>query len=174
MSRKHELTPEEDRRYHDTWKLLKKYRDVVWSMELSVHQLRSEFQSEYDSSIEDFLDTAYLAGADLSGTDIEQRARSIERSNKMVRLVREAVDLLRQRHKYGEAYYWVLYYTYLTPQQLDGIADIIEQLRPHIRDISRRTYFNKRQDAVEALSSILWGYSAKDSVALLDEMVPKE
>lgn len=102
MSRKHELTPEEDRRYHDTWKLLKKYRDVVWSMELSVHQLRSEFQSEYDSSIEDFLDSAYLAGADLSGTDIEQRARSIERSNKMVRLVREAVDLLRQRHKYGE------------------------------------------------------------------------
>ena len=86
----------------------------------------------------------------------------------------DSVDLLRQRHKYGEAYYWVLYYTYLTPQQLDGIADIIEQLRPHIRDISRRTYFNKRQDAVEALSSILWGYSAKDSVALLDEMVPKE
>ena len=22
--------------YHDTWKLLKKYRDVVWSLELSV------------------------------------------------------------------------------------------------------------------------------------------
>ena len=22
--------------YHDTWKLLKKYRDVVWSLELSL------------------------------------------------------------------------------------------------------------------------------------------
>lgn len=27
---------EDDPRYHDTWRLLKKYRDVVWSLELSV------------------------------------------------------------------------------------------------------------------------------------------
>ena len=168
-------TPEEDRRYHDTWKLLKKYRDVVWSMELSVHQIQGEFQIEYgSSSVEDFLDAASLAGADLSGTDIEQRARSIERSNKMINLVRSAVDLLRHRHKNGETYYWILYYTYLIPQQLDSIADIIEQLRPHIRDISRRTYFNRREDAVEALSSILWGYSAKDSIKLLNEMIPED
>ena len=25
--------------YHDTWQLLKKYRDVVWSLELSVQQV---------------------------------------------------------------------------------------------------------------------------------------
>ena len=31
MARKmHEKRPEEDNRYHDTWKLLKKYRDVTW------------------------------------------------------------------------------------------------------------------------------------------------
>ena len=30
--------------YHDTWKLLKKYRDVVWSLELSVQQVRSRFE----------------------------------------------------------------------------------------------------------------------------------
>mgnify|MGYP002508411004 CR=1 FL=1 len=29
----------EDPRYHNTWKLLKKYRDVVWSLELSVQQV---------------------------------------------------------------------------------------------------------------------------------------
>ena len=33
MARKmHEKRPEEDNRYHDTWKLLKKYRDVTWSL----------------------------------------------------------------------------------------------------------------------------------------------
>ena len=26
--------------YHDTWMLLRKYRDVVWSLELSVQQVR--------------------------------------------------------------------------------------------------------------------------------------
>ena len=29
---KFEKRPEEDTRYHDTWKLLKKYRDVIWSL----------------------------------------------------------------------------------------------------------------------------------------------
>ena len=58
----------EDPRYHDTWRLLKKYRDVVWSMELSVQQMKNQFQIEYGSSIEDFLDSIYLAGADMART----------------------------------------------------------------------------------------------------------
>ena len=32
--------------YHDTWKLLKKYRDVVWSLELSVQHVRTKFEIE--------------------------------------------------------------------------------------------------------------------------------
>ena len=40
----------EDPRYHNTWKLLRKYRDVVWSLELSVQQVRTQFQIEYDTS----------------------------------------------------------------------------------------------------------------------------
>lgn len=31
--------------YHDTWKLLKKYRDVVWSLEISVQHVRSKFEN---------------------------------------------------------------------------------------------------------------------------------
>ena len=54
----------EDPRYHNTWKLLKKYRDVVWSLELSVQQVRTQFQIEYDTSIEDFPESIYLAGAE--------------------------------------------------------------------------------------------------------------
>ena len=69
----YELDIAENPLYHDTWKLLKKYRDVVWSLELSVQQVRNRFEIEYDSSIEDFLDSVYLAGADLSGSDIEHQ-----------------------------------------------------------------------------------------------------
>ena len=100
---------QDDPRYHDTWKLLKKYRDVVWSLELSVQQLKSQFQIEYGSSIDDFLDSVYMAGADLGGTQIEDHARCIERSQKMLTLVGNAVDLLRTRHKNGEIFYWLLY-----------------------------------------------------------------
>ena len=161
-----------DPRYHDTWRLLKKYRDVVWSMELSVQQLKKEFEFEYGSNIDDFLESVYVAGADLSGTQIESHARCIERSNQMLKLINSAVELLRTRHKSGETYYWLLYYTFLSPQQLENVNEIIEQLQPHIRDISRTTYYRKREQAVEALSSILWGYTSKNCLALLNNLFP--
>lgn len=162
----------EDPRYHDTWRLLKKYRDVVWSLELSVQQLKNQFEIEYGSSIEEFLESIYLAGADLGGTQLEDHARCIERSHKMLTLMTDSVDLLRNRHKNGEDYYWLLYYTYLSPQQLRNVEEIINQLRPHIRDISFRTYYRKRNEAVEALSSVLWGYSAQDSLEILKQFFP--
>ncbi len=165
---------EQDSRYHDTWRLLKKYRDVVWSMELSVQQLKKEFAYEYGSCIDDFLESVYMAGADLSGTQIENHARCIERSNQMLKLLNNAVELLRTCHKSGEAYYWLLYYTYLSPQQLQNVDEIIEQLRPHLRDISIPTYYRKRKKAVEALSSILWGYTSQDCMDVLAEFFPPE
>ena len=61
----------EDPRYHNTWCLLKKYRDVVWSLELSVLQLKNQFHVEYSCDVDEFLDSLYSAGADLSGTEIE-------------------------------------------------------------------------------------------------------
>lgn len=164
----------EDSRYHDTWRLLKKYRDVVWSVEVSVMQLKNEFQIEYDSSIDEFLESVYLAGADLSGTDIEQHARSIERSNKMLVLIRNAVSLLRTRHKDGEIYYWVLYYTFLSPQKLNNVEEIIDQLRPHVRYMSFRTYYRLRREAVDTLSAVLWGYTAKETADILKEFFPGE
>ena len=40
--------------YHDTWKLLKKYRDVVWSLELSVQHVRTKFEIEYGTPLRIF------------------------------------------------------------------------------------------------------------------------
>lgn len=158
--------------YHDTWKLLTKYRDVVWSLELSVQQVRKQFHIEYGKSIEDFLESVYLAGADLNGTDIEHQARCIQRSAKMIGLVNEAMQLMREKHRDGEELYWILYYTYIISPQLRNTEQIIENLRTHSPEISPRTYFRRKQYAIEVLSTILWGYSANDSKEILDELCP--
>lgn len=134
--------------FHDTWKLLKNYRDAVWNLELAVQQVRSTFKIVYGSSI--------------------------ERSNKMLILLNSAVDILRSNHKHGEQYYWILYYIYLSPQQLQNTDEIIESLRPHIANISHRTYYRKHSEAVQALSSILWGYTSKDCLEMLDKFFPKD
>ena len=144
MIKEMESTATENPLYHDTWLLLKKYRDVVWSLELSVQQVRRQFQIEFGSSIEDFLESIYLAGVDFADTDIQEHARSIERSYKMLKLMENAVNLLRNKHKFGETYYWILYYTYLSPQQYKNTEEVIGQLQPHIQDISYRVRKKKR------------------------------
>lgn len=75
----------------------------------------------------------------------------------MLKLLDTSIDLLRTKHKNGESYYWLL---------LRNVEEIIENLRPHIRDISFRTYYRRRREAIDALSSILWGYTSKDSIEI--------
>lgn len=157
----------EDPLFHDTWTLLRKYRDVVWSLELSVRHTQNIFKVEFGKSIEDFLESIYIAGVDFKENGIEQHAKCIEKSYQMLQLVDNAVSILRTKHKHGEAYYWILYYSFLSPHQCRNADEIVDQLRPHIKDISYRTYYRHRKAAIEVLSSILWGYTAKDTVHLL-------
>ena len=164
----------EDPRYHNTWRLLREYRDVVWSLELSVLQLKNQFHVEYGCDVDEFLDSIYSAGADLGGTEIEQYARCVERTNKMLKLLQGAVTLLRSKHKDGESLYWVLYYTYLSPQRLENVNEILEQIKPHIHDISFRTYYRRRKEAVHVLSSILWGDTTRDNLKLLEDFIPTD
>lgn len=149
---------EENPLFHDTWKLLKNYRDAVWNLELAVRQVKN--------------DSIYLAGSDIDSTRLENYAKSIEQSNKMLNLLNSAVETLRNKHKHGEQYYWILYYTYLSPQQLQNTDEIIESLTPHIANISKRTYYRKRPEAVQALTSVLWGYTSKDCLEMLNELLP--
>lgn len=159
--------PEEDPRYHDTEKLLRRYRDAKYSLMVVTHQLETEFRSEYGTSIDDFLDSVHAAGVDLGDSDIAERAKSIQRSNKMLKLLESSVDLLRNNHKHGEQYYWILYYSFLSPQELGDTYEIIDKLEPHIKHISYRTFYRKRKDAIEALSAVLWGFTAKETMTIL-------
>ncbi len=174
MKKNRELDVSDNPLYHDTWTLLRKYRDVVWSLELSVQKVRRQFQIEYGSSIEDFLESIYVAGLDFSDSGIAEQAQNIERSHKMLMLIDHSVNLLREKHKNGEEYYWILFYSYLSPQQYRSAEVIVEQLMPHISDISYRSYYRKRKEAIDALSSILWGYASRDSIEILNKFFPKK
>ena len=161
----------QDERYHDTMLLLKKYRDVVWSLSVSVEHAKSDFRECFGESIEDFLDSVYVAGADLSGTDIEERAKCIERSNKMLNLVDEAVATMRQKHKNGELYYQVLYFNYFSTQEYRSQENILEALEQAGFPMCRKTMIEHRNFAVNIVSNFLWGYTAKETKEILDRFV---
>ena len=164
MPNKKQAELQETPEYHNTYLLLKKYRDVVWNLELSVQRVRNKFRIEMGSSIEDFLESAYMAGVDFSASGLTEYTKSIEESRQMLRLIESAVEMLRYKHKNGEMYYRILYYAFLSPQQYKNAGEIIEQLLPHISDISYRTYYRKRRDAISSLSCILWGYTERESL----------
>ena len=161
----------QDERYHDTMLLLKKYRDVVWSLSMSVEHAKSDFRECFGESIEDFLDSVYVAGADLSGTDIEERAKCIERSNKMLNLVDDAVATMRQKHKNGELYYQVLYFNYFSTQEYRSQENILEALEQAGFPMCRKTMIEHRNFAVNIVSNFLWGYTAKETKEILDRFV---
>lgn len=168
MARK-KITPDE--RYHDTLLLLKKYRDVVWSLSVSVEHAKSDFRECFGGSIEDFLDSVYVAGADLSGTDIEERAKCIDRSVKMLNLVDSAVATVRNKYKHGELYYQILYFNYFSAQEYRSQDEILDALEKAGYPMCRKTMIEHRNLAVNLVSSFLWGYTAKETKEILDKFV---
>ena len=95
--------------FHNTQLLLEHYRDVVWSLEVSVFQTNVNFQEEFGNTIEEFLELSYEAGLDLPASDVAARIRSINKSRNMLRIIDSAVALLREKYRNGEECYWVLY-----------------------------------------------------------------
>ena len=145
--------------YHDTWTLLKNYRSVSWSIEVSDYNLQAEFRTEYGCASEAVLDGLEASN---SNTHLESYVHSLERSKRMLQLINSAIDLMRKKHEKGELYYWILYYAYLSPQQCENAGAILQSLETKGISISLRTYYVHRDEAIEVLSSSLWGYTSQD------------
>ena len=147
MARTAKKAPEEHPFYHDTWKLLKNYRDVAWNLEIADLDLQAEMRAEYGTAEGGSLAALTEAGADLHGTRIESFARSLERSRKMMQLLDAAIQLMRRRHKKG-----------------------LSALEAHFPPMSRRSYYTYRTEAIETLSSVLWGYTSRECAEVLEKL----
>ena len=170
MERKKEVkTGGKDNRYHDTVLLLQKYREISWSISMETEQIRGDFQNEYGETIDQFLEDMYCAGVELGGTELEDRARCIARSRKMLVLMETAVSKIRLRSD-GELYYQILFLSYLTKEVLPA-SQIVSRLEEKNIFISERTLFRKRNEAVSLVTSVLWGYTSKECMEILDSFV---
>lgn len=81
MKKQPEQMPE-DQRFHDTYLLLKKYRDVVWGLELSVQQVKRRFQMEVGSSIKDFWTPSTLPAWIFRITALKNRPEALKKAIK--------------------------------------------------------------------------------------------
>ena len=157
--------------YHNTKLLLEKYRDVVWSIEASVAQVNTNFEIEFECRIDEFLDMCYAAGADLTGTNLEEQMRTVERNRKMLKIIEKSLDIIHQRHKFGELYYQIIYLTYMSPEPFENVNAVIEELCDLGFAMSAKTYFRKKKAAVTCLSTVLWGFATRECSNIMTEIL---
>ena len=83
----------------------------------------------------------------------------------LLNLINKGLDLIRRKQKYGEEYYKVIYYTYITEEQLGCCDDILDRLEEDGVILTQKTYFRRKSDAIKLLGEILFGcseYTTKD------------
>ena len=157
--------------YHNTEMLLKNYRDVVWSIEVATIQAQISFELEMDCRLDEFLEMSYEAGADLSGTQIQEQMRTLERNKKMLKMINMALDVLQKKQNKGEDYYWILYYTYLSDKPCKSPEEILRLVEEKTEPMSWKTFYRRKREAIQTLGSILWGFTTKECLPILNDLL---
>lgn len=154
--------------YHNTELLLKKYREVVFSIEIGATQAEYDFESEMCCKLDEYLEMSHATAANFEGTKIVEQMRIMERNKKMLSIIDRAINIIKDRVADGEEYYWILYYTYISDKPSKRVEDIIALVSDKTEPMSWKTYFNKRKRAIEKLSDILWGFTSKECIGVLN------
>jgi hypothetical protein len=70
--------------------------------------------------------------------------------------------------------YQVLYLTYFSPRKHKNGQSIVEALEEMGFRIALSTYYSQLDAAVKAIDRILWGYTARDCMEILDRFLPQQ
>lgn len=154
--------------YHNTELLLKKYREVVFSIEIAASQAEYDFESEMYCKLDEYLEMSHATAANFEGTKIVEQMRIMERNKRMLSIIDKAIKIIKERVADGEELYWILYYTYLSDKPCKRTDDIIAFVSEKTEPMSWKTYFNKRKKAIAKLSDILWGFTSKECIDILN------
>ena len=141
----------------------------MWNLEVSDLDLQEEFKAEYGLSSDAlFVDNEVNKG----GNRLENYARAPGTQQKDDTDYRHRNRPDASQAQKRRVYYWILYYAYLSPQQCENAGAILQSLETKGISISLRTYYVHRDEAIEVLSSILWGYTSQECEKITNLLTP--
>lgn len=159
-------------RLHNTKHLLKQYRRIAYSVQVSENELNLRMELEHGTRLSTFEANAELAGIDLTGTKLEGYTRSVIRSKKMLQIIQNALKTVRSDPDHGDLMYQVLYFTYFSPSKPRNREAILAELDKLDYPMSLVTYHSYLNMAVKAIDHILWGYTARDCTDIIKDFLP--
>ena len=62
--------------------------------------------------------------------------------------MQSALEIMRNHHKHGEMYYWILYYSFLSPKACDNDQVVLAILQAHNFGVTIRNFYGRRRAAV--------------------------
>ena len=160
-------------RFHDTKKLLSQYRRIQYAVETSAEEINARMEIDHGTQLFVEQINAELAGIDLSGTKLEKYAQCVIRSKNMLSIIDSAMERLKRYPNRGELYYHVLYQTYFTKSKPRNRDCVIVELEKLGYPMSASSYYNHLSSAIRSLDSILWGYTAREYMDIIDQFIPE-
>ena len=157
--------------FHNTKELLKKYRQVMMCVDENLDEIEANINNIGDrfAILAEF---TRVEDIDLSEVTLENHIRCMERTRQMIELINLAIDKLRKYDVNGEEFYWILYLKYIcdNSEKCKNDMDIIDRMCDEGIPISTSTFYRRHNMAIEALSNIMWGYTSKNNLKIIDKM----
>lgn len=134
--------------YHNTKMLLQHYRTIAWALECFPNDVAEELDTPFNY-IDQLIDKVDIEMA-MGNRKLEGRMEGVRKSRLLFDRVNEALTVLKSKPGNGKLLYDVIYMTYIAPEHLT-LQEIVDQI-----EISKRTYYRLRQQAITILSIRLW------------------
>jgi hypothetical protein len=156
--------------FHNTKKLLKKYRSTKMCISAEMDKLEDDCESELGVRFEKMAEFAEFVDIDLSGTYLESRMKSMQKNRQMLAFIDRAVASMRAYDDNGEEFYWIIFLKYMAPngEKCANDVGIVSKLRGKNIPISQSTFYRRLNAAISTLSGILWGFTARDTLQLTE------
>ena len=159
--------------FHNTKYLLKQYRRVEYSIRISEADLNLRMEMQHGMRLSTLEVNSELAGIDLTGTKLENHARSVIRSKNMLEIINAALEAVREDPDRGDLLYQVLYITYFSKTKPRNRTPILIEPDTLGYSMYAASYHNYLNAAIRAIDRILWGYTARDCLDLIKQFLPE-
>lgn len=146
--------------FHSTELLLEKYRVISWTLQYYPQSTCDELDIPYES-VDDIMDALSIESV-RGNKKVDNRLQNYTPTRYRMDRVNDAISFLKTIPKTGKNMYNVIYLRYIDADEL-SVEDICKKL-----NISPTTYKRLRKEAIEFISTRLWGINDKKTAMMFE------
>jgi hypothetical protein len=143
--------------YHNTKELLKVYGKVVWCLDHSVKEMESEcIECGYENLFDALSFLSSCIDCELDTLHLEERTQSMLFTGALVEIINKALIILKDYPGKGDKYFEIINKMHILKYQYS------EEEMLNFLQISRRSLYREKKEAISLLGVILWGFLIPD------------